>query len=402
MLNNPKRPSDPPKAHQQVPPIPSFSLPPVKKKDFEPYMKAINIEWKRFEKNIEIGRAGSAQIENGLLNISSAEKLKSPRTNIGNSLPSLENVPSVFFEADFNLELPSTFAAVIEDQKDVEFDPSNDSDSSQLLERFSHYADTIELHLIHEISLRSSSFFAALTNLRDLQAESEHCLNRISELRTSLQEIDDNSAKRGLQIIHLDSRVRYLGVVGEGCKVINDVKEALHVANELVTASHWDEALDVVEGIQKLWDSPADIVSESFSTSSSSELKSIPSSQESLEPKSQKHRLSFGYNFPISLLHSFTALPEHLRALILDIASSISSELVYILEGDLTSYTTLSERIIDTKINADVIERIQFLFQNLKRTRILSNFVGNWRSAAMSAIENSVRRVRKLPRYCYQ
>src|SRR6201999_2643166 len=108
-------------------------------------------------------------------------------------IPSLESVPPVYFDSPFDLSKPPIFAKVIEQQEGQELaDPSALSHSLPLLEKMSHYADTIELHLIREISQRSPSFFEALSNLQELQTESEQCLDRIARLRSMLQEVDEN------------------------------------------------------------------------------------------------------------------------------------------------------------------------------------------------------------------
>jgi vacuolar protein sorting-associated protein 54 len=63
-------------------------------------------------------------------------------------------------------------------------DPSTLAHSLPLLKKLSHHADIIEQHLVHEIARRATSFFAAFSNLQDLQAESARCVERVKGLRS--------------------------------------------------------------------------------------------------------------------------------------------------------------------------------------------------------------------------
>ncbi len=219
VLNNPHKRQAPPKAHSLLPPVPVADLPRVRRKDFDSYLKAITPEWSRYEHNTKLGQEGQAEIEDTQWTPRNSIAGEDPHTPTrtasqvhtqGKLIPPLDSVPAIFFEKQFNLSDPHTFATVTEQDaaaamatpQDSSFaDPFSLSHSLPLLEKFDHYSDTVEQHLVREISIRSTSFFAALTNLHDLQAESERCLSRIGKLRTQLNEVDNNSAKRGLEMV---------------------------------------------------------------------------------------------------------------------------------------------------------------------------------------------------------
>lgn len=164
----------------------------------------------------------------------------------------------MFFDTAFNLGDPRTFAAVTEqdafDGAEGEADPSALAHSLPLLEKLSHYADTIEQHLIREISLRSTSFFAALANLQDLQTESEQCLDRIARLRGLLRDVDEKGARRGLEVVRREGTLRNVDKVREGVKVVGGVVDMMGLAKSLVAAGQWGEGLDVIEEITRLWE----------------------------------------------------------------------------------------------------------------------------------------------------
>lgn len=63
-----------------------------------------------------------------------------------------------------------------------------------LQEKLSWYMDTVEVHLISAISTASTSFFAALGSLRELQTEASDSVARIKGLREDLKRLDEQMA----------------------------------------------------------------------------------------------------------------------------------------------------------------------------------------------------------------
>ncbi|KAI0807877.1 Vps54-like protein-domain-containing protein [Fomes fomentarius] len=409
VVNNPHKKSAPPKAHSSLPAVPPADLPRVRRKDFESYLRAVTPEWERFVRNAEQGRDGAAQIDDPLPSSSSASMEvpptpRTPRPPPGKALPPLETVPAVFFQRDFNLGDPRTFNAVTEQHEgDEEFsDPSSLSHALPLLEKFSHYADTIEQHLIREISVRSTSFFAALANLQDLQTESEQCLDRISHLRGLLKDVDEKGAKRGLQIVRKEGKLRNLGAVKDGVRFVGGVMEMTGVARSLVGAGQWGEALDMIEELGRLWHldqenqpvgpPPAPAPTKN-GRSSPSQLPTVMESPPATPPPPSHPPAP---QIPLSSLRAFAALPEHLRTLTMEITTSLTSEFVNVLRLDLV------ERIDSTQENWSKGRRLEFnmslrdrlrpLLQSLVRTKGILEATLSWRDVAMTEVRNAVKR----------
>ena len=378
--------------------MPSVDLPRVRRKDFESYLRAITPEWERFERNAQLGREGAAQTDNG-------DGPSTPRTSAdagrprilpGRSIPSLHIVPTVFFDFKFNFGDPRTFDLVTEQDSSEGNDPSSLSYSLPLLEKLSHYADTIEQHLVQEISLRSTSFFAALTNLHDLRSESEECLDRIAKLRTLLSDVDAKGAKKGLEVVRRDAKLRNLEKVKNGVKEIEGVVEMTDVAKGLVGAGRWGEALGAIEVMNSLWEveNAAKKPSSSAFLSPSgtlSPLPPMPESPKSTEEITSKPTLSI----PLSTLQAFSHLPSHLRTLTLDIASSLTTELVNILRVD------LGERINgnfgqDENASRDqtLKDRLGPLLQGLTRTQGMREAIILWREVVLGEVRGIIKRVR--------
>lgn len=414
MLNNPHKKAAPPKAHSSLPAVPPADLPRVRRKDFDAYLKSVGPEWERFEKNAELGREGVAQIsgsstsEPSLSTEDAPQTPRTPRQLQGKQLPPLESVPEIFFDRNFNLGDPRTFNTVTEhhDQQGgfLLDDPASFSYAQPIIDKLSTHADTIEQHLVREISRRSTSFFAALSNLQDLQTESEQCLDRIANLRKLLKEVDEKGAKKGLELVRLESKLRNLATVREGMKVIGGVIDMTGVAKSLVTAGQWGEALDVVDELNVLWEAglkhppevsqivvsppPLPTKDEKFSP-----LPTVPESPPPSpppQPNRTKHPIP---SLPISSLNAFADLPSHLRSLTLEIASSLSIEVVGILRADLV------ERIdadgTDTRAGAQMSlrDRIRPLLQSLIRTNGMREAILSWREVVLLEVQNTLKRV---------
>ncbi|KAF7967260.1 hypothetical protein HWV62_35057 [Athelia sp. TMB] len=387
VLNNPHKKQAPPKAHSALPSAAPADLPRVRRKDFDSYLRAVGPEWDRYERNAQLGREGAARLDGSS---SSSEVTRKP----GRAIPPLNVVPTVFFDASFNLGDPGTFNAVTE-QSDGE-DPSSLSHSLPLLEKLSHYADTIEQHLVQEISLRSTSFFAALTNLHDLRSESEECLDRIAKLRGLLSDVDEKSAKKGLQIIRQDGKVRNLRKVAHGVKEIEGVVEMTGVARGLVGAGQWGEALNVIEEMDALWKAESTETSSTILPTrrqTSSPLPSMPESPPPGDPMPQRRSLSV----PLSSLQAFANLPQHLQTLTLEIASSLTTELVDVLRLDLLERINLeSGEGGNHEIDRSLRDRLRPLLQGLSRTKGMREATVSWREVVLSEVRGTMKRLRAM------
>lgn len=246
-----------------------------------------------------------------------------------------------------------------------ELDPAAIAYSLPLLEKLSHYADVVEQHLVREISLRSSSFFAALTNLHDLQTESQTCLDQVGRLRGMLKEVDERMAKRGLEMVRLEQKLANMDKVNEGVKVVKHVTEMVGVADGLVQAGEWGDALEVIEELEALW-----------------------------EPLSSSEKAPISTRIALSQLTAFAALPSHLRELTLQIANSLTSEMAAVLKSDLGIRIEGIQGA--EKTNELLQDRLKPLLQNLVRTKGVKAALGSWRELVMSEVRATVKRVRVI------
>lgn len=142
----------------------------------------------------------------------------------------------MFFDPAFDMTSPAAWSSILESQDDL-----------------STHLDTLESHLIHEITLRSTSFFSALSNLQDLHSESASCLGHITDLQESLKEVGEKQARKGLQIIEQHEELKLLRDVGAGVNAIGEAQQAMLVANGLVDGGDWAGALGCLDDVVNWW-----------------------------------------------------------------------------------------------------------------------------------------------------
>lgn len=424
VLNNPHKKAAPPKAHSSLPPVPAADLPRVKRRDFDGYLKAVKPEWDRFQNNLKTGAEPttvSTPADELPLSPFNGNPPPSPLTAIPPSprtarplhvsskhIPPLDTVPSIYFDESFNLGDPRTFAAVAELPPSSGLhpdtrDPASISHALPLLEKLSHYADVVELHLVREISLRSSSFFAALSNLNDLQSESSECLGRISRLRDMLREVDERTAKRGLEIVRMEKKLRNLESVSDGVSAVKNVGDMIGAAHTLVNAGEWGEALDVIEDIERLWrtePSPAPRrngfelslpAPRNQRRSPSQPTSPLPTVQESEDAAQQRPQPPA---IPVASLTAFSALPDHLRELSLQIATSLTFDLASILKVDLQRRLERADAPPDQ--DQMLKDRLRPVLQGLMRTKGVKEAMSKYKDVVTAEVRAAVTRVSPL------
>lgn len=273
-----------------IPSVPQTVIKKVKPSDFSNYLKQITPVFERYNYNKESGVESSHNIRNSTSSLietpdASTTKILANLENLqpDNSeipvhrlessrnpysvrmppyspdndrpiepvidLPLLETVPPLFFDPDFNLENPRTFDMVCENTDIIDSTLKNPTISTNaiLQEKLSHYLDTVEVHLIKEISLRSSSFFEALSNLQALHSETLECVSQINSLRQKLAQIDDSQTKQGLEIVRLKRRRANMGRLYEGIRMVAEISSTQSVLQALLEQGDYFSALDLIE-----------------------------------------------------------------------------------------------------------------------------------------------------------
>ncbi|KAF2140252.1 uncharacterized protein K452DRAFT_352035 [Aplosporella prunicola CBS 121167] len=185
----------------------------------------------------------------------------------------LSTIPDVYFSEDFRLENPRTFD-VVSERSEVIQKPIGEKDDSKaangsaeaptptrrkalatnaiLQEKLSWYMDTVEIHLVSSISTASTSFFAALGSLRELQNEAAESVARIKALRLDLQKLDQEMAVGGLKIVGMKRRRENLRKLSDAVDQLRAVVEGVAQIEDLVDEGNLEAALDRMEMLELL------------------------------------------------------------------------------------------------------------------------------------------------------
>lgn len=327
--------------------MPAVQLPRVRRKDFDSYLSSITPEYDRFVKN---------------LHDSQEDNIPDPASTA--HLPPLDSVPPVFFADNFDLTNAQTFKTVTSLlSSDDDVDPTSIAHSLPLLDALSAFADTTEAHLSHEISSRSSSFFAALSNLHTLQSSSSETLTRVRELRGKLKEVDKNNAKKGLQVVKKEVKLARLKNVQDGVEEVRGVVGKIGVMRGLVDAGQWREALNVLDDVDRLWDPTL------FRLKAPSKrgvpAKAVP-------------------QMPLSSLTAFSLLPSHLKSMTQQMASSLSDHMASILRTD------LEKQVYDPQYVSQLEDQLRPVLFSLLKTRGVKDAVLKWRQVVLADVLRGV------------
>lgn len=420
VLNNPKRSQAPLKASRApLPAAISSELPRVRRKDFDAYVNAIGPAWEQFTRH-----APQRTASNPSLHVAVRGKTR--------EIPPLSSVPSIFFDPSFDLRHPHTFASVTEQDAASAsgllsarkvLNPEDISLNQILQEKLSHYMDVVEQHLTQEVQSRSTSFFAALSNLQDLQTEGADCLDRISSLRRRLQEVDSTIARKGLQTIKLQKRLSNIETVEHATTALKEVSDMVSLSDRLITESNWDEALAILGVLEEVGFPVTKTVengnvrngSDVLTLSSSgggSQAKLLPSvpSAPILDPTSPSlsvhpnitndtHEVSKVQPLPYSLssLTALSSLPDQIRSSRSRISSSLRASVIDMMKSDLID--RFDEGIPPnglTHRNSKLQQRFMPLWQGILRTDGVVDTLHSYHDTALSSVRSCIRKVSGL------
>nr|KYP37688.1 Vacuolar protein sorting-associated protein 54 [Cajanus cajan] len=205
----------------------------VSRSDFLPYLAPIADAYHRFE---DIRNHASREINDA-----------GGGGGLGEALVAcLREVPSLYFKEDFRLEDGATFRAA------CPF--ANVAENLALQEKLSHYLDVVELHLVKEISLRSSSFFEAQGQLQDLDDKILQGCTQIRHLKDTIRLLDADLVHDARQIQELNGTRTNLLALLQKLRLILYVNQALSALKLLVASADCAGALDVTDDLQHLLD----------------------------------------------------------------------------------------------------------------------------------------------------
>jgi vacuolar protein sorting-associated protein 54 len=294
-----------PPSAKDIPPVTLTNIPHVEPSAFNPYLSQVGNLYEAFQRAKAEAEAEAAQpVRRGSKKSEREESLErslytsSPSTTpqlsgaafTPNTPPKpkrrtsgskraqpaatpLSTIPNVYFDDNFHLENPRTFDIVSERSEVVRpvrtksdhADYANGSlDEPQttgrkalatnaiLQEKLSWYMDTVEVHLISAISSASTSFFAALGSLRELQSEASDSVARIKGLREDLKRLDEQMAIGGLKVVEMKRRRNNLRKLADAVEQLQAVIIALSHCDEIVNKGELEVAMSRLDTVERL------------------------------------------------------------------------------------------------------------------------------------------------------
>ncbi|KAK9097744.1 hypothetical protein Syun_024789 [Stephania yunnanensis] len=223
------------------------AIPDVQRSDFETYLGVISETYGRFE-DIRLHSSREEESSNGELSAAAASASSSQVVGQGEALVAcLREVPSLYFKEDFALEEGATFRAA------CPF--SSAAENALLQEKLSQYLDTVEMHLVKEISLRSNSFFEAQGQLQGLNFQIVEACGRIRELKETIRLLQGDVVDSARKIQDLNGTRSSFIALQQKLTLILYVSQALSALKLLVEAADCAGALDVTDDLRHLLDS---------------------------------------------------------------------------------------------------------------------------------------------------
>ncbi|KAF2844726.1 Vps54-domain-containing protein [Plenodomus tracheiphilus IPT5] len=294
-----------PPSTKDIPPVTLVNIPHIEPSAFNPYLSQVGGLYDAFQRAKAEAEAEATQpirrgskrddrsesVERGLRSVSpagtpnlagtpftpsGAPKPKRRASGQKRALPAvtpLSTIPTIYFDDNFHLENPRTFDIVSERSEVVRPARSTSNDdfntnatleapqpvgrkalatNAILQEKLSWYMDTVEVHLISAISTASTSFFAALGSLRQLQTEAAESVARIKGLRQDLRRLDEQMAIGGLKIVDMKQRRQNLRKLTDAVDQLQGVIVGLSHCDEVVNKGDLEVAMSRLEVIETL------------------------------------------------------------------------------------------------------------------------------------------------------
>jgi vacuolar protein sorting-associated protein 54 len=293
-----------PPSTKDIPPVTLANIPHVEPSAFNPYLSQVGNLYEAFQRAKAEADAESApparrgsnkddiaeNLERSLHTASPAgtpnlsgtpfasngtpkPKRRTSGTKRAPAITPLSTIPNVYFDDKFHLENPRTFDIVSERSEVVRPVRTTSSDdhgangsldapqpaarkalatNAILQEKLSWYMDTVEVHLISAISSASSSFFAALGSLRELQTEASDSVARIRGLREDLKKLDEQMAIGGLKVVEMKRRRENLRRLTDSVDQLQAVIMGLSHCDQAVVDGDLEVAMTRIEIIERL------------------------------------------------------------------------------------------------------------------------------------------------------
>ncbi|GME71784.1 unnamed protein product [Ambrosiozyma monospora] len=252
---------------RDIPPTVLSKITKVKNSQFKPYLNSIEDSYKTFRSNRSLTESTLEAFINQL-NTEDKKKLRDNESMASNyelneeeevdlDSNALSNIPEVYFSNDFRLDNPRIFKEVTENatilKETVEFNENGARKSlinnDQLQEKMSSYLDIVEVHLIHEISKSSGSFFSALDDLKDITGQSKVLADQLKRIDSDLADMENNQTKSGIEIVKLIRKRNNVEKLEQAILQIHTIMHQADLAESSYFNANYEKSLEVTDSV---------------------------------------------------------------------------------------------------------------------------------------------------------
>lgn len=125
-----------------------------------------------------------------------------------------------------------------------------------LQQKLSHYLDVVEMELVSQTSRRSRSFFAALTQMRELHAQVTRAVERIQVARANMARLEDSLVRSAVAIPQLRRRRANLDALFQQLTAVDEFRAASTQIDTLIAHSQYADAIEVLHTQQQALSGP--------------------------------------------------------------------------------------------------------------------------------------------------
>ncbi|AOA60891.1 Vacuolar protein sorting-associated protein 54 [Komagataella phaffii CBS 7435] len=233
--------------------IPAVKLPKITKANpnsYKPYLESLKDYFNEYESNNQLTEK---TLETYLKQVDEEDQLAN---DIHQSAAdaSLQDIPSVYFQEDFRLDNPRVFETVVEGSHISLQDGSSKSlaNNNLLQEKLSWYLDTVEVHLINEISKSSGSFFTALDDLNKITTGSKVTAKGLLALQERVDLLDEQQAKKAINILQKIQKRINTEILEQSLLQVQTILQQADLAEATYLNGNYEKALDQIDSIRCL------------------------------------------------------------------------------------------------------------------------------------------------------
>lgn len=230
-----------PPSQRDIPAVHLSKIEKASKDDLKGYLTDIGKEYDKYSSNKKL----TTTTLESFVKRQNGNDTENDQLLLEKEIDSIDTIPKIFFSENFNLDDPRIFNSVIEGEKIEKL-------GNTVQDKLSWYLDTVEIHLVNEISKSSSSFFDALNDLNDISEKNENVVNLIEKLKKKLNTLQEQKIEKNLSKLKLLNKRQGISKLEQSFLQVNTVLNQSDVAESLFLKGEYENCLDKVDYVESL------------------------------------------------------------------------------------------------------------------------------------------------------